>query len=158
MLNGMTDPQQPHLPPYASNAPQPSGYPAQAAPAAQQQPYYAPAAPIAASATNAAGRIGFILGLVGLGVGLLTSAIVQIVLRSPISAVGFDYAMITLINGAGSLLAFIAAVAALVFGLIGIRKVGAPHAQAGIATGLGLAGVVGGMFTFLLTAASPLFY
>ncbi|HCS60832.1 MAG TPA: hypothetical protein DIW46_05440 [Microbacterium sp.] len=159
MLNGMSDPQQPPLPPYASNVPQPAqhggGYPAQPAQHPQQAPY-ASASPSPAGGTNTAGRIGFFIGLGGLVVGLLTSTIVQVLIRSFSS--GFDYSMVSVVSGFGSFLAFIASVCALVFGLIGIRKVGAPHAQAGIATGLGIAGVVSGIFSFLLTVTAGFFY
>ena len=153
MLNRMSDSRQPDsaqppVPPYA-HIPQQGqgGYPGQAGPPAGQ------------TAVNTPGRLGFILGVVGLGVGLLTTAIVQVIIRSPGSlGMDFGYAIIGVVNGAGAFIALAASLAALILGIIGLRKAGAPHAQAGIATGLGISGVVGGIFTFLLTVAAPLFY
>lgn len=176
MLNAMSDPQQSQVPPYAPNAaqpPQPS-YPPQpptsSAPSAQHyyqggaqqpQPQYAqpqyvqPAYESAASGrtgSNTPGRIGFIIGLVGLGFNLLTNVIIQIMIRSA------DYQLIGLVSGALSVITFLAALAALIFGIIGLRRVGAPHGLAGIATGLGGAGVVGAGFSFILNAISSLLY
>lgn len=123
-----------------------------------QHPYYAPTTqPATATATNTPGRIGFIVGLVGLGIGLLSSAIVQIIIRSPLSAMDFNYAIINIINGFGSFLALAASLVALILGIVGLRKAGFPHAQAGIATGLGIAGVTGGVFTLILVV-TPIFY
>ncbi|WP_307359465.1 hypothetical protein [Microbacterium murale] len=176
----MSDPQQPQIPPYASNPGQPPqpGYPApgtpaptahhyyqggapQAPPAQPQytqpqqaqygQPVYSPAASGPAD-SNTPGRIGFIIGLIGLAVSLLTNVIIQIMIRSA------DYQLIGLVSGALSVLTFLASLAALIFGLIGLRRVGAPHGLAGIATGLGGAGVVGAGFTFILNAVSSVFY
>lgn len=189
MLNGMSDPQQPPVPPYASNAPQPPqpGHPAQpgyagqpapnaapaptanhyyqgGAPQAQhpqtqhpqtQQPYGQPAYPSAArgpSGANTPGRIGFVIGLVGLFLGLLSSVIIQIMIRTS------DYQLISLISGAFAVITFLAALAALIFGIVGLRRPGAPHGLAGIATGLGGAGVVGAGFSFILTAFSAVLY
>jgi len=98
----------------------------------------APARPV-----NVPGRIGFILGLVGLGLGLMTNVLMQSMIRSG------DYQIVSVISGPVSIFVFIAAVLALVFGLIGLNRPNAPHAQAGIATGLGIAGVTSGLFSFL---------
>ncbi|WP_460781238.1 hypothetical protein [Microbacterium shaanxiense] len=181
----MSDPQQSPVPPYASNAgqpPQPTyppqpGQPAQPAPTAHQyyqgggapqqqaqpqytQPQYAQAqyaqpghaGASSPSSSNAPGRIGFIIGLIGLAVGLLSNVIVQIMIRSA------DYALIGLVSGGFSVVAFLASLAALIFGIVGLRRVGAPHGLAGIATGLGGAGVIGAGFAFILNAVSSIFY
>lgn len=168
----MSDPQQPQVPPYASGAGQPPqpGFPAQPAP----QPYYQGQAPQAPQGyaqpgqhyaqpsyptrtptptdSNTPGKIGFILGLVGLGIGLLLSVIIQIMIRSD------GYEMISVVSGVLSVLIFLADAAALAFGIIGLKRVGAPHALAGIATGLGIAGIVTAGFSFILTALSSLLY
>jgi len=174
----MSDPQQSPVPPYASNAPQPpqQSQPApSAAPAPSAQHYYQGGAPQAQysqaqysqpqygqpqyspaasgpSDSNTPGRIGFIVGLIGLAVGLLSSVIIQIMIRSA------DYQLIGLVSGALAVITFFASLAALIFGIIGLRRPGAPHGLAGIATGLGGAGVVGAGFTFILNAISSVFY
>ncbi|WP_426187346.1 hypothetical protein [Microbacterium sp. TWP3-1-2b2] len=171
----MSDPQQPQVPPYASNAPQPpqAGYPTQQtpspapAPTAQHhyqggapqpqyaQPQYAQPAYASTAArptdSNTPGKIGFIIGLVGLGLGLLQNVIVQIMIRSQ------AYDLINLISGVLSVIVFLAAAAALAFGIIGLKRVGAPHALAGIATGLGGAGVIGTGFSFIIFSVSSAF-
>lgn len=168
----MSDPQQPshdphRLPPYASQQPQP-GYPGQAPqpgyPNQSSQPVYrqpaqqgyvlngqsAQAGPASPTNTNPAGRAGLIIGLVGLGIGLLTSVIFQVVLHTNgIGTVG-------IINALGSLLTFVAALAALILGIIGLRKAGAPHGSAGIAAGLGIAGTVGIAFSYLINTVGAL--
>lgn len=156
MLSGMSDPQQPQVPPYASNAGQPpqSSYPPQGY-AQPQPPYAQPAYATPASTptdSNAPGKIGFILGLVGLGLGLLLNVIIQIMIRTQ----GYD--LINVVSGVMSVIIFLASAAALVFGIIGLKRVGAPHALAGIATGLGGAGVVGTGFNFILNAISSVLY
>jgi hypothetical protein len=174
----MSDPQQSPVPPYASNAPQPpqaqppAGYPPQptaqhyyqggapqqqyAQPQPQLQPQYAqPAYSPAAAGTagsNTPGRIGFIIGLVGLGFSLLTNVIIQVMIRSA------GYQLIGLVSGALSVITFLAALTALIFGIVGLRRVGAPHGLAGIATGLGGAGVVGAGFSFILNTISSFLY
>lgn len=178
----MSDPQQSPVPPYASNAPQPpqpghqTAPPPSAAPTAQhyyqggaaqaprapyaQSPYAAPAyaQPAYASTasgptlSNAPGRIGFIIGLVGLGIGVLMNIAIRIMIRSD------GYQLISLVNGALSVIVFLAAVAALVFGVIGLRRAGAPHGLAGIATGLGIVGVVNGGINFILYMLDAILY
>lgn len=138
MLNHMTDPQQTPPPPYAAVRP--------------QQPAYAPTPNAhAPGATNPAGKIGFIIGLVSLVVSLLTSVIVQVMIRTN------SYMVISTVSAIGSLIAFAASLAALILGIVGLRKPGLPHGLAGIATGLGIAGVVSGVFTFLLNTVHTLF-
>lgn len=164
MLNGMSDPQQPQTPPHASQpTPPPQAHqppqayaqpqPVYAQPAQRgyAQPVYSPPA-VGPTDSNAPGKIGFIIGLVGLSLSLLLNVIIQIMIRSQ------GYELINLISGVMSVIIFLAAAAALVFGIIGLRRVGAPHALAGIATGLGGAGVVGTGFNFILNAFSAAFY
>ena len=174
------------LPPQPEHPPQ-TGYPAQTAPTApptptpaptanhyyqggapqqpqapqygQQQhsqaPYAQPAYVSAASSatdSNPPGRIGLIIGLAGLVISLLSNVVVQIMIRTS------DYALIGLVSGALAVVAFLASLAALIFGIVGLRRAGAPHGLAGIATGLGIAGVVGAGFAFIINAVSSLFY
>lgn len=183
MLNGMSDPQQqPPVPPYASNAgqpPQPS-HPPQTTPAPQQyyqgqapqqgnlpsaqgyaqpqQGYTQPGYPTSTPAStqtdsNAPGKIGFIIGLVGIGLSLLLNVTIQILIHSQMQS----YELINLVSGVFSVLVFLAGVGALVFGIIGLKRAGAPHGLAGIATGLGFASVLGTGFNFILNAVSSVF-
>lgn len=207
MLDAMSDPQQPAVPPYASNpgrnppppyqgAPQsaPPAYPGQ--PAAAPQPQYAPQAPAAAPApqqyqpqapaapqyaqqapqtqafaaygqpqgyaaaapaaggTNTPGRVGFFLGIGGLALGIILNFIATLILRS---STGTSFGAYSAITSIGGILTLLLAIAALVFGIIGLKRP-APHGQAGIATGLGIAGVASGLYTFMFTILGGLFY
>ena len=72
-----------------------------------------------------------------------------------------DYSMFgaySVVNGIGSLLALGAAVAALILGLIGIRRVGAPHAAAGVAVGIGIAQIISILFGWLSTVVGSFLY
>jgi hypothetical protein len=166
MLNRMSEPQQPPVPPYASNAPQPPqpGYPVDQAPNHQQyyqgqapQGYAQPGYPAnqtganSPSDSNAPGKVGFILGLVAVGLQVLLSVIIQIMIRSQ----GYD--LISLVSGVVAVIIFLAGVGALVFGLIGLKRAGS-KTFAGIATGLGIAVVVSAGFNFILNAISSLLY
>jgi len=164
MLGRMSDPQQsahnPHqVPPYVSQQAQPGGHPGQAPSAGHREPaaqgyilngQSSPAASTASTDANPAGRAGLIIGLVGLGLGLLTTLAVQIFIRTD------AYPAVGMINALGSLLTFAAALAALILGFVGLRKAGAPHGSAGIAAGLGIAGVAGIAFSFLVNTAGAL--
>lgn len=193
MLDAMSDPQQPAVPPYASNpgrnppppyqgAPQsaPPAYPGQ--PAAAPQPQYAPQAPAApqyaqqapqtqafaaygqpqgyaaaapaAGGTNTPGRVGFFLGIGGLALGIILNFIATLILRS---STGTSFGAYSAITSIGGILTLLLAIAALVFGIIGLKRP-APHGQAGIATGLGIAGVASGLYTFMFTILGGLFY
>ncbi|MGW8482847.1 hypothetical protein ACWGJP_06890 [Microbacterium sp. NPDC055903] len=168
----MSDPQQsgvpqpaPQQPPYA--APQ-NGYPAQA-PGYPTQPSYPgsaqaapagypatpayPAAGPTAGAGNGAGRAGLIIGIIGLALGGIFAIATQALLYS--GSLG-GYEAYGVVNGIGSVLSTLAAVVALILGIIGLRRRDAPRGAAGIATGLGIAGVFGGLFSFLLSALHTL--
>lgn len=134
---------QPGQPPYATGVPAipPAGYPLGTHPA---QPTYA--ASTAAPATNGPGRIGFVIGLISLAVGLFSSVIVQ----SMYLMGAWDTAPI--INGLSLFLTFAGSVLALVFGLIALRRQGVAHGQAGIAVGLGIAGVAAALMSVLYSA------
>ncbi|MGO2747599.1 hypothetical protein [Microbacterium sp.] len=144
----MSDPQQPaqnphHLPPYISQQPQ-GGYPAQ-----QPQAGY-PAQDPAPRTGNPAGRIGLILGIVALGINVVTSIVFQIMIRTD------GYRLYGLINGVGAFLAFAAGLAALICGFVGLRRSGTPQAAAGIAAGIGIAVVAGTAFSFMINSVGSL--
>lgn len=163
----MSDPQQhpgnPHqIPPYVSQ-PQ-SGQPQPPHPSHQQhaqqhatQGYIlngqtAQITQPAGTAANTAGRAGVIVGLIGLAIGIFSNLVVQALIRTS------GYGALSMFSGVGSLLAFAAALAALILGLIGLRNPSAPHGAAGIATGLGIAGVVNILFGFIVSTAGAFFY
>lgn len=106
----------------------------------------------AGTATNTAGRAGVIVGLVGLAIGIFSNLVVQVLIRTS------GYGALSMFSGVGSLLAFAAALAALILGLIGLRNPTAPHGAAGIATGLGIAGVVNILLGFIVSTAGAFFY
>ncbi|GEK85744.1 hypothetical protein [Microbacterium aerolatum] len=106
----------------------------------------------AGTATNTAGRAGLIVGLIGLAIGIFSNLVVQALIRTS------GYGALSMFSGVGSLLAFAAALAALILGLIGLRNPSAPHGAAGIATGLGIAGVVNILFGFIVSTAGAFFY
>jgi len=176
MLMPMSEPQQPqgghpgqpqgghpgqptHLGQPAPGAPaQPAQPGQQNAPYAGQQPYggqpyYSPStAPSGSGSGNTAGKIGFIVGLVSLGLSLLITLIMQFLYRSD----GWQAAQI--LNGANLFISLIGSAAALVLGIIGLRRRGAPHGMAGIAVGLGIAGVAGALVSMLIGAFSWVLY
>lgn len=128
----------------------------QNAPYAGQQPYggqpYYSASTAPSGSGNSAGKIGFIVGLVSLGLSLLIPLIMQFLYRSD----GWQAAQI--LNGANLFISLIGSAAALVLGIIGLRRRGAPHGMAGIAVGLGIAGVAGALVSMLIGAFSWVLY
>ena len=153
MLPGMSSPQQPPLPPYASNGHHPAQPSAQPA-APYQQP---PAAPYqqqtatGEAVDNPLGRIAFILGLVTLGLNVVTTIAFQILIRTTGAMLG------SAISSVGSLLVLAVGISALVFGLIAIRRPG-PHALAGIGAGVGIAVCVSIVASFLISTVSSALY
>ena len=179
----MSDPQQPPVPPFTSTPQPPAGPPPYgtqppqygqptrpAQPSQSPQPPYgaqSPAqgyvlnghtaqpghpAPAGPSTANTPGRIGFIVGLIGLAVGIVFSMASQAMIRTG------SYELIGVLGGLGNLLSLLAAVTALILGIIGLRRPGAPHGQAGIAVGLGIAGTVSALFALLIGAFTSLLY
>lgn len=151
----MSDPQQqPHrLPPYMSQ--QPSGQPEHQGHAAQGYALNAQSPQpgrTALTSTNPAGRAGLIIGLVGLVIGVLVNLFVQVMIRTG------GFAVVSIFSTFGSLIAFAAALTALILGLVGLRRIGAPHGAAGIAAGLGIAGVVNILFGFIISGMDWLLY
>ncbi|WP_300266627.1 hypothetical protein [Microbacterium sp.] len=156
----MSDPQQPQNPPYASQpaqqqppqyAPQQQAqpayaHPAQPTPGGYGQPSYTPAPTPSQTGANPMGKIGFILGLVSIGVQVLLNLIIQIMIRSD------GYQLISLFSNIFSIVIFLTGVGGLVFGLIGIKRPGAPHALSGIAAGIGITIVIGAGMNFIFAA------
>lgn len=159
----MSEPQQPPVPPYAQPgqsgqnppaAPQPPAPQPYGAPQGQlagqpygapqgQQPYGLPAAqgytaaPAPGSA-NGLGRVAFIVAVITLAVTLLMTLAMPFVYR----AVDFAPAAFGLFNGAIGLVGLVGSVAALVLGLMAIRRPGS-HLLAGIAIGIAGSSILG---------------
>lgn len=157
--------QGPHeVPPHVSSAPPYAQQPGVQQPDVQQpgvqQPgtpgqytYVAPQQPPGTTAANPAGRASLILGLVSIGLGILIDILIQVMIRTD------GYMVVSVVSGVGSLLAFLTALAALIIGLIGIRRPGVPHVAAGIGAGIGIAGVLGIASSYLIgTVGSLLFF
>ncbi|MGO3232986.1 MAG: hypothetical protein ACTIKT_05900 [Microbacterium sp.] len=141
----MSDPQQPahnpnQVPPYAQ--------PQQQTPQQNAAQGYVlngqfPQGTQPTSTTNPVGKAGLILGLIAIAIAVVNNIVLQVLIASSAYS-GYSF---SLVSGVGTFLTFAAALTALILGLIGIRRVGAPHAAAGIAAGIGLAQVVGIAFS-----------
>lgn len=157
----MSDPQQfsnqHRVPPYVSQQPQRHGSQPQQQPHASQGYVLngqssGPAAPNTGAPTNSTGRAGLIIGLVAIALSIATTVAVQVAIRSD------GYMLVSFVSGIGSLLAFASGLAALILGLIGLRRPGLPHAAAGIATGIGIAQVVGIASSYLINTFGALLH
>lgn len=171
----MSDQQPAHdshqVPPYASSSPGAYPQPAQQQPVQQrpvpqqpvpQQPaaqgyvlngHSAHPAQSSAPATgNPAGTTGLILGVIAIVISIASNLVVQSMIYTD------GYSSVMLISGFGSLLAFVAGLAALILGLVGLRRPGAPHAAAGIAVGIGIAQVVGILSNYLVNFAATMLH
>lgn len=148
----MSEPQQPSVPPYAqpnhtypAAAPaQPQAYPAAAG--ATPYPAQAPYARPEDSTENATARAAFIVALITLGIGLLTTLMLPLIHLSS----GFDSLTTQLLSLASGVVALIGGAAALILGIVAARRPGAP-VKAGIAIGIGAAGLLGLVFSWLST-------
>lgn len=145
--------QPPGTPPpstWSADAPQPAyGYAAQGQPAPGGYPATYPAQP---GATNTPGRAGMIVGLAALALGIVLNIAVQLLYYTDGWQTG---EILTLLN---SVVTLGGGIAALVLGLIGLRRKGAPHAAAGIATGLGIAAVVSALYSLLVSFLYQVLY
>lgn len=165
MLSIMSDPQQ--VPPYAPPnlaTPPPAAYPGAQQPSGQQpnptsaaSQYPGPGYVLNGQPTttpptgNAAGRIGLILGIVALAIGVVMRVVFQVMVRTEmLSTIGIA-------SGIGTVITFLIGIAALICGLVGLSRRDAPHGTAGIATGIGLAVVVIGISNFLIMSLGNLF-
>jgi hypothetical protein len=173
MLGVMSDPQQhqqPQVPPYAQPQ-QPSsgpfaaqpGYGAPAGQHAQPQGYQLNASSMpsgypsatGAGSTNAPGRLGFIFGLIAVGLGLVSTLANTALIYSYDYSSG--YAMIEVANWLGSFIVLAVAGLALGFGIAGLRRPAAPHGQAGIAVGIGIAVIVGSLGSIIINGLGRAF-
>lgn len=157
-------PQQPY-PPQQQPAGAPQGHPPAAAPyPPSAQPYgsqqsaapgYAAAgypayAPKPAASGPALGRTALIIALVTFGIGLLATFLFPILY----STVGYSYNLsYSLFNGVTSFLTIAGSAAALILGLIAIRRPGSP-VLAGIAIGLAASEIAATVVSWI----SSLFY
>ena len=160
-MSDAQQPQQPQVPPYAQPQ-QPASGPYSAQPGygapsgqhAQSQGYQLnassvqPGYPSAARSANPPGRLGFIFGLVAVGLGLISS------LASTVLIYSYDYnrgyAMIEVATTLGTFIVLAVAALALGFGIAGLRRPDAPHGQAGIAVGIGIAVIVGSIGSIVI--------
>jgi len=170
MLSGMSDPQQPQqpqVPPYAQPQQPASGpysaQPAYGAPAGQHaqpqgyqlntssvQPGYP--SPSGAGNANPPGRLGLIFGLVAITVGLVSNLVTTVLIYSS----GYDLFEVSTLFG--TLIILATAGLALGFGIAGLRRPNAPHGQAGIAVGIGIAVLVGTLGSLLINAVGTALY
>ncbi|MGO2931697.1 hypothetical protein [Microbacterium sp.] len=138
----------PPVPPYAAQQPPYSQQTPQQRPHQNAAQGYVlngqpPQATQPTSNINPVGRAGLILGLIAIAIAVVNNIVLQVLIASSAYS-GYSF---SLVSGVGTFLTFAAALAALILGLIGIRRVGAPHAAAGIAVGIGIAQVVGIAFS-----------
>ncbi|UYO97306.1 hypothetical protein OED01_00835 [Microbacterium sp. M28] len=146
----MSDPQQPQVPPYAQPQHPASGRYSQPAPHPQgyvlngnsAQPGY----PVPVANGNPPGRIGFIFGLIGIAVGLVANLATNILIYSG------GYYAVEASSWVSTLFVLAIAGLALGFGIAGLRRPNAPHGQAGIAVGIGLAMIVGSVGSVVINA------
>lgn len=122
--------------PQAGQTPAPQGYPTGA---------YAPQAgfePASTAEPRDLGRVGMFVGLIGLGADILFSLISQVLTRS----LHNTFEIYRVVDGISTFLTFAAAALALIFGLIALRRPFGSRAQAGVAVGLGIAGLVSAFY------------
>ena len=170
MLSGMSDPQQPQVPPYAQPQQPTSGpfaaQPVYGAPAghhAQPQGYQLNTnsaqpgypSPTGTGNANPPGRLGFIFGLIAVGLGLISTLANTVLIYSYDYSSG--YAMIEVANWFGSFIVLAVAGLALGFGIAGLRRSAAPHGQAGIAVGIGIAVIVGSLGSIVINGLGRAF-
>ena len=111
---------------------------------------------VTAPAVNQPGRIAFIAGIVAaaLGLGLqLVGTFIPVLFDN-----GLTPGAIGVIFGAVNFVHAVISAVALVFGVIGVRKPGVPHAAAGVGLGIGIVGVASaviGYAAFVLPLISP---
>lgn len=128
------------------------GQPQQSAPPQYPgQPFAAPGQP-AAPAGSGLGRVAFILSLVALAIGLLVTFALPLIIRSiP------EPAAIGLFSAVGNGLVLIVSIAALIVGLMSMRR---PRQQilAGIAIGISASAIAGIVISWLSNLAYSLSY
>lgn len=162
----MSEPQQHPAQPYGTPPPNqpypaPQPYPAQQYPGQQYpgqsyagQPHPGPQYPAPTPSTSGAslGRVAFIVGLVTLGIELLRILSFPFLLRGV-----YDSFAIGLVSSVGSGIVLIAAVAAIVLGVIAVRRADRPI-LAGIAVGIGASALAGILISWLADVFFSLTY
>lgn len=152
----MSEPQQHPAQPYGTpppNQPQPVGqqYPAQQHPGTQypgtQYPTPAPSA-----SGSSLGRVAFVVGLVTLGIELLRILSFPFILRGM-----YDSFAVGIVTSVSSGIVLIAAVTAIVLGVIAIRRADRTI-LAGIAVGIGSSALVGILISWLADVFFSLTY
>lgn len=139
----MSDPQQ--------QPAQPQGYPPQQYPQPQySQPQQYPQSP--AQSGGSLGRVAFIVSLVSLAIGLLVTLSFPLLARSVA-----DYSLIGVVSAIGNAIVLIASVAALILGLIAMRRTG-QQILAGIAIGIGASAIIGILVSWASNAAFTLLH
>lgn len=143
-------------PPAGHRQPGPPPFPATppaSSVAGTQAPYdQAPASGASAlSGTNPLGRVAFILALAVLAIGVFISLSFPVLLR------GWDLTMVGVVSGIGNGLVLLVAIAALILGLISVRRAG-PPVLAGIAIGISASAIVGILFSWLSGLTFALIY
>lgn len=136
-------PDQPQYPPA-----QPDRLPA-GTPYPQQSSYGQPGGPTARPASNSLGVIAVILGGIPLLFSLIQPVITVLLLRAATNFRISAYDSVGALSAVVSGLAFVLGAAAVVVGIIGLRRRGASKALAGVGVGLGIAAVWGGIAGFL---------
>jgi hypothetical protein len=161
--------QQPPVPPYAHSNHTPVGAPGQpvwpqGAPM-QPAPFPGPApgsiqppspnstsSAAAPTGANPLGRVAFILALVAVGIALLLTLSFPFLVRS-----GNGGFLINLTNTVGNFIVFAVAVAALVLGLLAVKRSSQPI-LAGVAIGIAVSEVAGIVFFWASTLLYPFAY
>lgn len=163
---GTPPPNQPYSAPQPAQRPQPAQYPGQQQPGQQQpgqqypgqqysaQPHPGSQHPAPTPSTSGAslGRVAFIVGLVTLGIELLRILSFPFLLRGV-----YDSFAIGLVSSVGSGIVLIAAVAAIVLGVIAVRRADRPI-LAGIAVGIGASALAGILISWLADVFFSLTY
>lgn len=143
----MSSPQQP-IPPHGTHSF--PGQPAQPGPPAQPA-YAAPGAPASPAGTNPLGKVALIIALVTLGLNIVLALATQLLIRTA------GVAMFQIVNVGGTVLMLIGSIAALVLGVMALRRP-APHAIAGIAVGIAIAGLATTLLTVLTVLSNWMLY
>lgn len=149
----MSSPQQP-IPPHGTHSfPGPPAQPGQ--PNQPNQPgqpaYAAPGAPASPAGTNPLGKVALIIALVTLGLNIVLALATQLLIRTA------GVAVFQIVNVGGTVLMLIGSIAALVLGVMALRRP-APHAIAGIAVGIAIAGIATTLLTVLTVLSNWMLY
>ncbi|WP_460801071.1 hypothetical protein [Microbacterium sp. GXF6406] len=134
-------------------------YPAAPAP---QPPYagtpagsgYAPVQPTPATNGTDLGKVGFIIGIAAIAIGFVLTFLTTIIATSG-SYISSTYFVISSVN---LYLTFLLGIAALVLGIIGLRRAPSSRALAGIAIGIGVTVIVSRLTSMLMSAISSLYW